>query len=94
MGCWPIDPTPNLEDQCISLCLVLSFDLSGKGGPTSSYTTAGIALWFIAPSKPPYPAKDAFVKVEILQGGTSNINVYEFLEFSLLKPTRFSLQLF
>jgi len=21
MGCWPIDPTPNLEDQCISLCL-------------------------------------------------------------------------
>jgi hypothetical protein len=21
MGCWPIDPTPNLEDRCISLCL-------------------------------------------------------------------------
>jgi hypothetical protein len=21
MRCWPIDPTPNLEDQCISLCL-------------------------------------------------------------------------
>jgi len=46
---------------------VLSFDLSGKGGPTSSYATAGIALWVIAPRKPPYPAKDAFVKVEILQ---------------------------
>jgi len=46
---------------------VLSFDLSGKGGLTSSYATADIALWIIAPRKPPYPAKDAFVKVEILQ---------------------------
>jgi hypothetical protein len=27
-----------------------------------------MSLWIIAPSKPPYPAKDAFVKVEILQG--------------------------
>jgi hypothetical protein len=44
---------------------VLSFDLSGKGGPISSYATAGIALWIIAPRKPPYPAKDAFVKMEI-----------------------------
>jgi len=49
---------------------VLSFDLSGKGGPTSSYATAGIALWIIAPRKPPYPTKDAFVKVEILKGKT------------------------
>jgi len=48
---------------------VLSFDLSGKGGPTSSYATTGMALWIIAPRKPLYPAKDAFVKVEILQGG-------------------------
>jgi hypothetical protein len=47
---------------------VLSFDLCDKGGPTSSYATAGIALWIIAPRKPPYPAKDAFVKVEIIQG--------------------------
>jgi len=38
---------------------VRSFDLSGKGGPTSSYATAGIALWIIAPRKLPYPAKDA-----------------------------------
>jgi len=38
---------------------VLSFDLYGKGGPTSSYATAGIALWIIAPRKSPYPAKDA-----------------------------------
>jgi hypothetical protein len=47
---------------------VLSFDLSGKDGPTSSYATAGLALWIIALRKPPYLAKDAFVKVEILQG--------------------------
>jgi hypothetical protein len=65
--CWPIDPTPNLEDR--SVCLwVLSFDLSGTSGPTSSYATAGIAFRIIAPRKPPYPAKDAFVKVEIPQG--------------------------
>ena len=50
---------------------VLSFDLAGKGGPTSSYATASIALWIIALRKPPYPAKDAFVKVEILQGDYS-----------------------
>jgi hypothetical protein len=49
---------------------VLSFDLSDKGGPTSSYATADIALWVIAPRKPPYPAKDAFVKVEIPQEST------------------------
>jgi len=34
---------------------VLSFDVSSKGDPTSSYATAGIALWVIAPRKPPYP---------------------------------------
>jgi hypothetical protein len=43
---------------------VLSFGLPGKGGPISSYATAGRALWIIAPRKAPYPAKDAFVKVE------------------------------
>jgi len=30
---------------------VLSFDLSGKGGSSSSYATAGIALWINAPRK-------------------------------------------
>jgi hypothetical protein len=48
---------------------MLSFDLSGKDGPTSSYATAGIALRSIVPRKPPYMAKDAFVKLEIPQGG-------------------------
>jgi len=62
---------------------VLSFDLSGKGGPTGSYATAGIALWIIAPRKPPYPAKDAFVKVEILQGGYIHTYIKDLTPFSL-----------
>ena len=49
-------PTPNLEDQGVSLCWVLSFELSSKGGPTSSYATACIALRVIALRKPSYPA--------------------------------------
>jgi len=53
---------------------VLSFDLSCKVGPTSSYATDGIALRIIAPRKPPYPAKDDFVKVEIPQGGNMVLN--------------------
>jgi hypothetical protein len=36
---------------------VLSFDLSGKGGRTSNYATAGITHWIIAPHKPSYPQK-------------------------------------
>jgi len=48
---------------------VLSFDLSGKGRPASNCATSGIALWIVALRKTPYPAKDALVKVEILEGG-------------------------
>jgi hypothetical protein len=66
MRCWPVDPNPNLEEQCI---WVLSFDLSGKGGPTSNYANANIALRIIVPRKLPYRAKDAFVKVELPQEG-------------------------
>jgi hypothetical protein len=62
IGCWPIDANPHL------FVWVLSFDLSSKGVPTIIYATAGIPLWVIAPRKPPYPAKDDFVKLEILLG--------------------------
>ena len=53
-------PTPILEGQGISLW-VLSFNPSGKGGPTLRYATlryatAGVAFRVIAPRKPPYPA--------------------------------------
>jgi len=73
MGRWPIDPTPTWRTSVSLFVWVLSFDLSGKGGRTSSYATAGIALWIIAPCKPPYPAKDAFVKVEILKGNHTKL---------------------
>jgi len=69
MGADPSTQPPTWRTSISLFVWVLSFDLSGKDGPTSSYATAGIALWIIAPRKPPYPAKDAFVKVEILQGG-------------------------
>ena len=65
---------------------MLSFDLSGKGGPTSSYAAAGIALWIIASHTPPYPAKDAFVKVEIPQGGLKTILFYIIGKVHCLKP--------
>jgi hypothetical protein len=39
--------TPNLEDQGILFVWVITFDLSGMGGPASSYATAGIALRII-----------------------------------------------
>ena len=55
MGCWPIDPTQTWRTSVSIFVWVLSFDLSAKGGPTSSYATAGIAFWIIAPRKPPYP---------------------------------------
>ena len=37
-------PTPTWRVRVSLFVWVLSFDLSGKGGPTSSYATAGIAL--------------------------------------------------
>ena len=78
VGWWGAGPSTQLPAWRTSVSLfvwVLCFDLSGKGGPTSSYATAGIALRIIAPHKPPYPAKDAFVKVEIPQGGPCSVQL-------------------
>jgi hypothetical protein len=44
-------PIPNMEGQGIPPW-VISFDLSGMGGPASSYTNASISLWIIWPRKP------------------------------------------
>jgi len=66
-GCWGagLSTHPPTRRTNVSLFVwVLPFDLSGKGGPTSSFATAGIALWNIAPRKPSYPVKYDFVKVE------------------------------
>jgi hypothetical protein len=38
--------------KVLLLVWYLPFDLSGLGGPTSSYATAGIALWVIGTHKP------------------------------------------
>jgi hypothetical protein len=51
-------PTPNLEDQFIPFCLGHHLDLSGMGGPTSSYATASIALRIIRP--PLHQSKGTF----------------------------------
>jgi hypothetical protein len=46
-------PTPNLEDQGVSLSVRnLTLDLSGMGDPDSSYATAGIALEIMGSHKP------------------------------------------
>jgi hypothetical protein len=40
-------PTPNLGARVSIFVWVITFDLSGMGGPTSSYSTASIALRII-----------------------------------------------
>jgi len=57
MSAGPSTQPPTWRTSVSLFIWVLSFDLSGKGGPTSSYATAGVALWIIAPLKPPYPAE-------------------------------------
>ena len=46
---WPI---PNLEGRIIPFSLVITVDLSGKGGPTSSYAIISIAFKIIWPHQP------------------------------------------
>jgi len=43
---------PNLEDRGIFFCWVITFNLPGKGLPTSSYATAGIVRRVLRPCKP------------------------------------------
>jgi hypothetical protein len=46
-------PTPNLEDQGVSLFVWnFTLDLSGLGDPASSYAIAGLALGLIGTRKP------------------------------------------
>jgi hypothetical protein len=53
---------PNLEDLGIPLWL-LSLDLSGRGGPSSSYDTAGIALRVSGARKPHHHDKVGIASV-------------------------------
>jgi hypothetical protein len=52
-------PTPNLEDQGLLVWHLLR-NMSGMGGPTSSYAATGIALEFTGAHKSPHLATKYF----------------------------------
>jgi hypothetical protein len=56
-------PTPNLEDQVIPFVWLLLLVLSGLGGPTSSYATAGRALRVSGALKPHHHDKMGIVSL-------------------------------
>jgi hypothetical protein len=60
-------PTPNLEDQVSLFVWLLPFDLSGLGGPASSYATAGIALRVSGALKPHHHDKVGIASVGIIK---------------------------
>jgi hypothetical protein len=45
-------PTPNREGRSFPFSQVITFDMYGKGGPTSSYATASVAFKIIWPHQP------------------------------------------
>jgi hypothetical protein len=63
-GRQPLAQPPTWRTSVSLLVWIIPFDLSGMGGPTSSYATAGIALTVIWPHKPHH-----YVKVETPSGG-------------------------
>jgi hypothetical protein len=64
-GVGPATPCPTWRAR-VSHLVRITFDLSGMGDPTRSYTTASIALRIIWPCKPHH-----YVKVGIPTGGPS-----------------------
>ena len=65
-------PNPLPRRTGVSLLVwVITFDLSGKGDPTSSYATAGVALRIIWPLKPSH-----YFKVETPSGGQLGYHTY------------------
>jgi hypothetical protein len=63
-GRQPLAQPPTWRTRVSLLVWIIPFDLSGMGGSTSSYATAGIALRVIWPCKPHH-----YVKVETPSGG-------------------------
>ena len=55
-GAGPSTQTPTWRTRVSLFVWMISFDLSGKADPNSSYATAGTVLSIIAQRKPPYPA--------------------------------------
>jgi hypothetical protein len=65
-GCQPHAQPPTWRTRVSLLVWAITFDLSGKGNPTSRYATAGTAFRIIWPRKPRH-----YVKVETPSGWTS-----------------------
>jgi hypothetical protein len=64
----PLAQPPTWRTRLSVLVWIIPFDLSGMGGPTSSYATAGIALRVIWPHKAHH-----YVKVETPSWGLHNM---------------------
>ena len=65
LGCQPHAQPPTWRTRISLFVWVITFDLSGMGGPTSSYTTVSIALRIILPQNLQH-----YVKVGIPSGGS------------------------
>jgi hypothetical protein len=76
-----VSPTRNPQPGGPGYLLVwhLPPNLSGMGGPTSSYATAGIALEFIVAHKPLHPATECFRQGWDTIEGDGRWHVYEIL---------------
>jgi hypothetical protein len=65
-GCQPLAQPPTWRTRLSLLVCIIPFELSGMGGPTSSYATAVIPLRVVWPHKPHH-----YVKVETPSGRCS-----------------------
>jgi hypothetical protein len=65
---WVCRQPPTWRTRVSHLIWVITFDLSGSGGPTSSYTTVSVALRNI------WPKNHHYVKVGTPSGGYSNLH--------------------
>jgi hypothetical protein len=72
-GCWPCAQRPTWRTRVSLFVWLLPFDLSGLGGPTSSYATAGIALRVTEACELPH-----HVKVETPPGERSFTQWFQF----------------
>ena len=63
-GCWPCAQPPTWRARVSLFVWLLPFDLSGLGGLTSSYATAGIALRVAEARKLPHHVKEETPSVE------------------------------
>jgi hypothetical protein len=101
LGCQPHTQLPTWRIRTSLLVWAVTFDLSGMGGPASSYATASIAFRIIWPHKPHHyflveirsVGKSRFfvVKLKTLQEWESHFNCFHIYYISnLLFPVQIS----